>query len=153
MMDLYFTKKTRDFFGYPTDGLPEGPDAVRTNRFGFKWNFIKETNIGKYGKWHLLGSLFIALVLVAAFWFLFNWQTALMPIVACLTSWVIGGLWEVFDGWKPWYIYGNKQPAWKQELLYSNGFSFADWLNWDFNGAVSIGFIFAFMLYILLTLL
>ena len=61
-------------------------------------------------------------------------------------SYGIGLIWEIGDGFKPWYYKfrpsGNKFKDWfVSNLLYSDKFSLQDVFIWDLGGALLISFI------------
>lgn len=100
-------------------------------------NDIKSPQFTEANAFHFLASF--ALALFFGFW----------------VAWGIGTLWEIGDGFKPWYWQApphirNARPKhfwnWlKKEFCYSDKFSLQDWLIWDLLGACS-GAIFRMML-------
>lgn len=89
----------------------------------------------RYKDWHNWFHLF-ATMFIGYIMYLFGNNT----LTSVLTAYGIGVLWEIGDGFKPWYYNfrpsGNKFKDWfVSNLCYSNKFSLQDVFVWDLGGA------------------
>jgi len=93
---------------------------------GFKFNTLWIAD--KHSKWHLVLSTLSAVVL--SIW--------IPDRLAFLTVWIAGLFWEIGDGFKKgWWTLGARQASYlSQNLLYSDGFSWSDWIVYDLTGCI-----------------
>ena len=94
----------------------------------------------KYKSWHNWFHLCASILFVIGFYFFSSHR---IPVVAGLEAWIIGILWDVGDGFKPWfYVFRHRddRPAWlnwvRQNFFYSDKFSLQDVLVWDLIGCI-----------------
>ena len=94
----------------------------------------------KYKSWHNWFHLCASLFLTICFYFVIPDPTI---IKSAIVAWMVGILWEMWDGIKPWYFefeYDENRPHWlnwlKQNFCYSDKFSLQDVFVWDLSGCL-----------------
>ena len=102
----------------------------------FEFNY--DLNNIKWKSCHNWFHVFASIVFVFLFYYTYDNKDI---ILSAIHGWSIGILWEIGDGFKPWhfeFIHDYSRPKWlnqlKENLLYSDKFSWQDVLVWDLGG-------------------
>jgi hypothetical protein len=95
----------------------------------------------KYKSWHNWFHFCASIVFVITVYYSYDHKDI---IISGLTAWAVGIMWDVVDGFKPWYYqfkYNYEQPKWlnwlRQNFNYSDKFSLQDILVWDLAGCLA----------------
>lgn len=99
-----------------------------------------------FNKIHFFGSLalagilaYLATIVLINFMSIY-WAAALAWYIGFAAAHEAGIIWDIGDGFKPWFTKGAGKPIIIQELFYSDGFSLQDVLIWDLFGSLAGGF-------------
>ena len=94
----------------------------------------------KYKNWHNWFHFCASIIFTICIYYSYDHKDVTL---SALSAWGIGILWDVMDGFKPWYYhfeYNDGHPSWlnwlRQNFNYSDKFSLQDILVWDLGGCI-----------------
>ncbi|KYK22728.1 hypothetical protein AYK24_00440 [Thermoplasmatales archaeon SG8-52-4] len=94
----------------------------------------------KYKSWHNWFHFCASLILTIGFYFIMPEKNV---VHAALAVWMLGILWEMWDGINPWYYefeYDESKPYWlnwlRENFCYSDKFSLQDAFVWNLSGCL-----------------